>query len=449
MSRAGQARPRSATGEYDHQPMAARELTRLQRVTYRVWLGVGVLLLLAAGLFVLGRPLAVLVPPVLIGTLLVYILNPIVSGLARLHIPRLAGTLIAFALFFGVLTGLISLLVPPLTQQLSMFAEVAPELGDELAAQINAWLAALGLDFEVGGQLDVEAAAAQAQDFLADAETRNAVLAVLGGLSGLAAGFVTFVLAFVVGPFVAAYMLWDLPRMSVWAHRAVPPQHREEVVEVARRLSQVVGGFIRGQLIVATYVGVGTSIALSLIGLPFWLVLGVIAGVTNLVPFIGPFIAGALGVAVALMTDGVGQAVLVVIVMTIVQQGDNQIVSPLVMGRTVRLHPLVVLLALLVAGTLYGIPGLLLAVPAVAAVNVLLAHFWRTRVPWAGEDDDLLARGRKGRRARRRAVRERGSLTAPPSDRSRAPVRDGGSQTGDEAGATAAGSPGDRAGNAG
>ena len=401
--------------------MAAGELTRLQRVTYRVWLAVGALLLAGAALVILARPLAVLVPPVLIGTLLVYILNPIVSGLARLRVPRIIGTLIAFAVFFGALAGLISLLVPPLTEQLRMFVEAAPEMGDELAAQVNVWLASLGIDFEVGGQLDVEEAAAQAQEFLADADARNAVLAVLGGLSGLAAGFVTFILAFVVGPFVAAYMLWDLPRMSVWAHRAIPPQHRDEVVEVAQRLSRVVGGFIRGQLIVATYVGVATSIALALIGLPFWLVLGVIAGVTNLIPFVGPFVAGLLGVGVALMTDGPGLAVLVVVVMTIVQQGDNQLVSPLVMGRTVRLHPLVVLLALLVAGTMYGIPGLLLAVPAVAAVNVLIGHFWRTRIPWAGEDDDLLAPGRRGRKARRRAIRERGSLTGAQPARPQGP----------------------------
>ncbi|MFO8075801.1 MAG: AI-2E family transporter, partial [Egibacteraceae bacterium] len=141
--------------------------------------------------------------------------------------------------------------------------------------------------------------------------------------------------------------------------------------------------------------------------------LGVAAGVSNLVPFIGPFIAGVLGVLVALFTDGVGLAILVVVVMVVVQQGDSQLVSPLVMGKTVRLHPLVVLLALLVAGTLYGIFGLLVAVPLVAGANVLLSHLWRTRVPWAGEDEPAPPRRPRGRRARRRAAADARAAPAP------------------------------------
>ena len=385
--------------------MSAPELSRLQRVTYRVWLAVGLLVLGAVAFYVLARPFAVLIPPVLVAVLLVYILNPVVSGFRRLGIPRLLGTLIAFALFFGAIFGVGALLGPPLGEQVASFAEVAPELWAETIDQVNSWLAGLGVGIEIGGRFDPALATEQVQDFLADAEARGAVLSVLGGLSGFAAGLFTVGLAFVAGPFIAAYLLWDLPRVQAWAYRAIPPQHREEFLSVGRRLSAVVGGFIRGQLIVATYVGVATSIGLAIIGLPFWLVLGVVAGITNLVPFIGPFIAGALGVLVALFTDGTGLAVLVVIVMTIVQQGDNQIVSPLVMGKTVRLHPLVVLLALLVAGTLYGIFGLLVAVPLVAGANVLLGHLWRTRVPWAGEEEPLPPRRPRGRRARRRAER--------------------------------------------
>lgn len=378
--------------------MTAVELTRLQRATYRVWLAVGVVLLGGATLWLLARPLAVVVPPLLVALILVYILNPIVTLLHRLWVPRLVGTLLAFALFAGAITGLGILLTPLLIEQIQTFSEVAPELWTDLTDQFGAWLANLGLNVDLAGTFDAEVAAEQLQDLLADAQGRDTAIALLGGLGGLFSSVFTFALALVVGPFIAAYLLWDLPRVRAWATQAVPPHRRDEVTEVARRLSRVVGGFIRGQLIVAVYVGVATSIGLAIIGLPFWLVIGVIAGVTNVVPLIGPFVAGLLGVLVALFVDGVGLAIAVVIVMTIVQQGDNQIVSPIVMGRTVRLHPLVVLLALLVAGVLYGIPGLVVSVPLVAAGNVLLSHFWRTRVPWAapagaarsssGGDDD-------------------------------------------------------------
>ncbi|QBI20990.1 AI-2E family transporter [Egibacter rhizosphaerae] len=362
--------------------MATGELTRLQRITYRVWLTVGLVLLGAALLWVLARPLAVVVPPLLVALIIVYLLNPIVSGLNRIKIPRLIGTLVALALFIGALFGLGAAVGPPLTEQVGTFADELPELGQQLTDNANEWLAGVGIDVGVDA-IDPAAAAEEAQEFLADPESRGALFQLLGGLSGLATGVVTLGLAIVVGPFIAAYLLWDLPRVRRWVQGLLPPSHRAEVNKVGRQLSEVVGGYIRGQLIVAAYVGIATSIGLAIVGLPFWLVLGVVAGVTNLVPLVGPFIAGALGVGIALLTDGVGLALVVVAVMTIVQQGDNQIVSPLVMGRTVRLHPLVVLLALLVAGTLYGIFGLIVAVPIVAAANVLAGHFWRTRVPWA------------------------------------------------------------------
>ena len=409
--------------------MATGELTRLQRVTYRVWLAVGVVLL-GIGLFwVLARPLAVVVPPLLVALLLVYLLNPIVSGLHRLKIPRLLGTLIAFAALVGLLVGLGALVGPPLAEQLRSFGDELPELGEQLTENITGWLGGVGIQVDVAA-IDMAAAAEEAQDFLTDPDTREMLLGLLGGLSGLATGVVTVALAIIVGPFIAAYLLWDMPRVRRWAQRLIPPQHRDEVNHVGRRLSLVVGGYIRGQILVATYVGVASAIGLALVGLPFWLVLGFIAGITNLVPLIGPFIAGALGAGIALITDGVGLALVVIAVMVIVQQSESQIVAPLVMGRTVRLHPLVVLLALLVAGTLYGLFGLIVAVPIVAAANVLVGHLWSTRVPWAGEEVERPV----GRRRRRRQARwEPATDPAPPPPQRDAPAA---AQNPEPAGAT-------------
>jgi predicted PurR-regulated permease PerM len=212
----------------------------------------------------------------------------------------------------------------------------------------------------------------------------------IGGISGFALGVLQVVIVFTLGPVIAFYLLVDLPRLGRWVRSLIPPQYRDEAVEVALKLHLVVGGFIRGQLLVALFVGVATSVGLALVGLPFWLLLGVTAGLANLIPLLGPLVAGALGVSIALVTDGVGLAVLVLVVMVVVQQLDNQVVSPLVMGRNVRVHPLVVLLALAVAGAVYGILGLLMAVPTVAAGNVLATHFWQTRVPWARTPDEDL-----------------------------------------------------------
>jgi hypothetical protein len=149
---------------------------------------------------------------------------------------------------------------------------------------------------------------------------------------------------------------------------------------VASRLNRAIGGFFRGQLVVAVIVGTLVSIGLAIIDLPFWLIIGMIAGLFNMIPLIGPYIGGIPGVIVALTTGDLTTAILVVVIMVAAQQIDNHFITPYVMQRAVKLHPVLVILALLAGGTLFGFFGLLLAVPAMAAVKILVSHLWRTHV---------------------------------------------------------------------
>jgi len=359
----------------------------LRRATLVVWLAIGLLILCYAGFWVLGRPLAVLVPPLLLAFLIVYLLNPVVTALASRGVPRLAGSALSYVLLAALVATLIATLVPLLSRQVANFTDLVPELGTQLVNNVNGLLASLGITARIGS-LDGQVVGEQVQSLLSSEQIRTAAVALLGGLSGLATGAFHVLLVGFLGPVIAFYLLVDLPRLAAVAWEAVPPTSRGEVHDVATRLGGVVGGFVRGQLLVALFVGTTITIGLAVVGLPFWLLIGVIAGITNIVPLIGPFVAGVLGVTVALFTGGVPLAVLVLIVLTVVQQVDNHLISPLVMGRTVHVHPLMVLLALLVAGTLYGIFGMLVAVPTVAGAKVLVLHMWRTRVPWAAEGPD-------------------------------------------------------------
>jgi predicted PurR-regulated permease PerM len=365
------------------------QLTKLQRFTYRVWFAVGALVLVYAGYRFLSRPLGIVIPPVLVAVLIVYLLNPAVTILEGRRVPRWAGTAIAYVAVAALLTGVSMLLVPALSRQLASFAELVPDIGERLIESVNDGLAFVGLNLRIGTTLSGDSLAQEIQGFLTTESNRNAALAILGGISGLASSVFHFVIAFVLGPVIAFYVLVDLPRLLDLARKVPPPHMRAEADVIAGKLVFVVGGYVRGQLLVATFVGVASTIGLAIIGLPFWLVLGVVAGVTNLIPLIGPFVAGLLGVGVALVSDGVGKAVLVVVVMTIIQQIDSHVLSPIVVGHTVRVHPLVVLFALLIAGTAYGIFGMLVAVPLVAAAKVVGMHLWQTRVPWAQQVDPL------------------------------------------------------------
>jgi predicted PurR-regulated permease PerM len=175
-------------------------------------------------------------------------------------------------------------------------------------------------------------------------------------------------------------VLIDLPRVREEAVGLVPERHRAEVVYVSRRLGGAVGGFLRGQILVAMIVGVMTSFGFWLVGLKFWLIIGMTAGFLNIIPFVGPWVGGAMGVLVGLVTADVTTASWALVVAVAVQQIDNHFVSPTVLRVTVRLHPAVVILVLILGGATGGLWGVLLAVPLTAALKILAGHLWRTRV---------------------------------------------------------------------
>ena len=183
-----------------------------------------------------------------------------------------------------------------------------------------------------------------------------------------------------LAPIIAFYLLIDLPRLRTVAESLVPERSKREVMHVARRLNRAIGGFFRGQLMVAIIVGLMVSVGLAVIDLPFWLIIGMVAGLFNVIPLIGPWVGAIPAIVIALTTRDVSTALWVVAIMAGAQQIDNHFISPMVMRRAVRLHPAAVMLALLAGGSLGGFLGLLLAVPAAAALKIVFGHLWRTHV---------------------------------------------------------------------
>lgn len=359
---------------------------RLRRRALRVWYLVGLVVLVWVVWEVAGPILAIVIPPIVLAVIIVYLLNPIVGAIGRRHVHRIFGTVLAYVLVAAFIAVPAIVGLPLLSEQATSIWEQAPATVNDLIVDAETWLASRGVDVELSSQFDAESL--PAFETFVNSEGRSVIAAVLGGLSGLASGLFRLLLVSLLGPIIAFYVLVDLPRLRQWTIRHLPPHHRVETVVVGRDLSGVIGGYIRGQLLVALFVGSAVTFGMWLIDLPYWLVVGIIAGLTNLVPLLGPFVAGVIGGAIALADGGLPMALLVIAVLTVVQQVDNHMISPLVMGQTVHLHPLAVLFALLVGSTLYGFLGLLMAVPSVAAGRVILAHVWATRVPWAATGDD-------------------------------------------------------------
>jgi predicted PurR-regulated permease PerM len=379
-------------------------------------LGVGALL---AVVLWLAWQVKVVFPPLVLAGAIVFLLHPIVSGMHRRGVPRVLGAALSYLGFFALLVLLGFLVAPLVSRQADELSQQWPEL----QADMEDWLDDLSQRSKDGGWLieipDVEELrdqfgggnqTAKDQEFDRVVERAATTLEANGEpvlaadldrvaqdarerfpeQQGLAERLTTvrevggrvfeIGLIFVLGPIIAFYLLIDLPHVGDVSRRLVPAGADRHVLHLAHRLNLAIGGFFRGQLLVAIIVGIMVSVGLAIIDLPFWLIVGMIAGAFNLVPLIGPWVGAVPGIVIALTTRDVGTALWVGAVMAGAQQIDNHLISPMVMQRTVSLHPAAVMLALLAGGTMGGFFGLLLAVPVTATLKVVVGHLWAVYV---------------------------------------------------------------------
>ena len=380
MTQTGEEAARAATRAPLLEPPARRPspYERFVRVGIVAWCGIGVIILgyLMLRLMLFVNPV---VPPLLIAVAVVYLLNPLVSALERRGVPRVAGAGIVYVLFLCIVALVVSLLVPVVTRQVTQVIDHFPDYLADGQAAIRRLAARFGQEPDF--RLDAE----QVREWLSAGENRQAVTRYLTGLRSVTNSVISGLIIIVLGPVMAFYLLVDLPRLRRGAMALVPPARRDEIRGLMDRIGQAVGGFFRGQLLVALFVGVASSIGLWAIGLPFWLLVGMVAGVFNLVPLVGPFIGGGLAVIIALISGELIKAVWAALVLLAVQQIDNHLISPNVMGRTVQLHPVVVMLALLVGASFAGLFGMLVIVPLVAVAKIIFLFMWSKYVDYGDE----------------------------------------------------------------
>lgn len=353
-------------------------LDRFLRAGLIAWVIVGIAL---AG-WILLRMLdatSVLFPPILVAAALVYVLNPLVSRLERRGIPRLASTGLLYLLLLLGLGLAISRLLPVLVDEVVRAQQGFPVWVRTFEGRLDAFAS------RWGRHVDLDDLGARVQRYLSDPANRQSVLHYATGIRTVTSSLLHLLVVGVSGLIVAFYLLVDLPRLRRGAVAMLPPDRRDELQDLGGRVGRAVGNFFRGQLLVAMFVGVASTLGLALIKLPFWLLVGVIAGVFNLVPLVGPWIAGAVAVIIALVDADPFKALQAAAVLLVVQQVDNHLISPNVMSRAVHLHPVVVILAILLGAAAYGLLGMLVAVPLAAAVKICFVHVWARNVSY-GQD---------------------------------------------------------------
>lgn len=329
--------------------------------------------------------------PIAFAAGLVFLLLPVVAAFERIGIPRIPGSILSFVLLTALIVAGLALVYPTIQSQAVELGQSLPDL----YVSIVDWIRSIGdrLGLEVDGLLSQQSI----EDWLNDPANQDTIQQLLFGFGAgagqLIRGVTEVVAIIALAPVLALYTLIDLERFKSNSLALTPEKHRAEVSFVAGKVGGALGSFVRGQLLVAVLVGIASSIGMWAIDLPFWLLIGVLAGALNLIPFLGPIVGGALAVLVALLNGDPWQAFWALVIFTLIQQVDNHLITPMIQRTRVHLSPLVIVLSLVVGGSMAGLLGVLVAVPAAAAIRILVGHFWRTRLlgqTWTEASDAVI-----------------------------------------------------------
>lgn len=330
------------------------------------------LVLVAAVLSLLSALTSVLLP-FMVAVVIAYIGTPLVNRLVDLAVPHLLAVTLVFLFLFGILLGLILLIVPVVEQQITLLIKNLPEYIQKLDTQIIPGLFAT-FGFESS---DYTRVGSQLRSLLEQkwTEAGQSIAHILGFIGNSGAAIINFLLSMVLIPVLSFYFMRDWS--SLWGRiRNLVPRYQEKtVLKLASESNTVLSAFLRGQLTVMLALGTVYSLGLSLVGLDLAFLIGFIAGLISFVPYLG-FVVGLLAASIAFLMQSPEPINLLYVlgVFTVGQLLESFILTPWLLGGKIGLHPVAVIFAVLAGGQLLGFTGVLIALPVAAVIVVLLRY---------------------------------------------------------------------------
>ncbi len=316
-----------------------------------------------AVLFVLLWFLGDVILPFVLGGALAYCLDPIADRLEKMGLSRIAATIVITLVALMVFTILILLVVPTLIQQTSALIRSAPEIFNNLQTFLAERFPAIMVEDSTIRQQLLKIGEA--------IESRGAEL--LNTVVTSAAGLVNILVLVVIVPVVTFYLLLDWDNMTAKIDDLLPRDHAPTVRHLAKEIDKTLASFIRGQGTVCVILGTYYAIALMLIGLNFGLVVGFIAGLISFIPYVGAVVGGGLALGLGIFQFW-GEWYMLAAVAAVFFSGqmvEGNILTPNLVGSSVGLHPVWLIFALSVFGSLFGFVGMLVAVPVAAMIGVI------------------------------------------------------------------------------
>ncbi|GLB58308.1 AI-2E family transporter [Cytobacillus sp. NCCP-133] len=342
-------------------------------IRWKWYYRLGFLLLLFIVLFVFIKLQALWMPvlkiffavfiPFIIGAFITYLLHPIVEKLHESGLHRGIAVFIIYFLFFGGVGFAFYKGIPAFIHQLRDLAENAPRFADQYRGWVDV----------------IQQKTSTWPDGL-QSRIDDGIIAVEGTLDKLLTRVIdsllnifNYAVIIAVIPFISFYLLKDYTVMKKAAWYLTPRIWRKEGVLFLRDIDKSLGSYIRGQLLVCASIGAISSLLFWIFGMRYPLLLGLIIGITNVIPYFGPIIGAVPAVLIASILS-VKMIVITIAIIIVLQFLEGNILSPLIVGKSLHMHPLLIMLALLAGGEAGGILGLIIAVPILAVLKVSLIH---------------------------------------------------------------------------
>jgi len=311
--------------------------------------------------------LAPVLTPFVAAALLAYIGDPLADRLQRLRLPRTLAVVAVFILTFLMLSLLVLLVGPLIRTQVAALLDALPDIVVQFE---QVWLPNIAelLDLELGEDIGIGAFVARYGDMAGSWGTKALVSVTQSGGAVAAA-----VLSLFLVPIITFYLLRDWDTILLHLGALIPAEHRDMVVGLAKETDEVLGAFLRGQLLVMLALTLIYSAGLGLVGLKFAIAIGVVSGLVSFVPYLGfVFGIGLASLTVALEPDPLWRLVGVVATFSIAQLLEGSLLTPKLVGDRIGLHPVLIIFAVAAGGQLFGFFGILLALPAAAVLSVLV-----------------------------------------------------------------------------
>lgn len=303
--------------------------------------------------------------PLFIGFVIAWLFNPLVKKLENKGIPKIGGAILIYAIFIIVVIILLRVLIPTIFIQVNELIGNLPGIFNEFRVYLNGIFDKIS---NVQG-LDVSAVEANVMGSLENGLAKftttfpTTLLNILGS-------FFSSLVTIVMGLFVGLYMLFDFDKISKHFLNLIPKKNQFEAKVLLDNIGGEVRKSVNGTLLVATMVFVCDSLGFAIVGLQAPLLFGLFCGLTDLIPYVGPYIGGAVAVVIG-FSQSTFIGIMTLLICVVVQCVENFILQPIVMSKTMKLHPVTIIIGLLIFNNFFGIIGMILATPCIALLKVI------------------------------------------------------------------------------